>query len=84
MNNWILNKIQIYRNSKINADFYKKGRIAAIGMANKLKKGEIIGLTNDQVLREGIMVPFFGKKHQHLRRQQLCQLNGKYQYLWLN
>lgn len=62
MNNWILNKIQIYRNSKINADFYKKGRIAAIGMANKLKKGEIIGLTNDQVLREGIMVPFFGKK----------------------
>ena len=28
-------------------------------MANKLKKGEIIGLTNDQILREGIMVPFF-------------------------
>ena len=62
MNNWILNKIQISRNSKINADFYKKGRIAAIGMANKLKKGEMIGLTNDQILREGIMVPFFGKK----------------------
>ncbi len=62
INNWILNKIQIHRNMSINADFFKKGRLAAIGMANKLKKGEIIGLTNDQLLREGIMVPFFGKK----------------------
>lgn len=62
MNNWILNKIQISRNSKINADFFKKGRLAAIGMANKLKKGEIIGLTNDQILREGILVPFFNKE----------------------
>ena len=55
-------KIQIKRNASINADFFKKGRLAAIGMANKLKKGEIIGLTNDQFLREGIMLPFFGKK----------------------
>ncbi len=62
INNWILNKLQFSRNSKIDADFFKKGRIAAIGMANKLKKGEVIGLTNDQMLREGIMVPFFGKK----------------------
>ncbi len=62
INNWILNKIQIHRNMSINADFFRKGRLAAIGMANKLKKGEIIGLTNDQLLREGIMVPFFGKK----------------------
>ena len=30
-------------------------------MANKLKKGEVIGLTNDQILREGIMVPFLEK-----------------------
>ena len=60
INNWILNKLQFSRNSKINADFFKKGRTAAIGMANKLKKGEVIGLTNDQILREGIMVPFFG------------------------
>ena len=60
INNWILNKLQFSRNSKINADFFKKGRAAAIGMANKLKKGEVIGLTNDQILREGIMVPFFG------------------------
>ena len=59
INNWILNKLQFSRNSKIDADFFKKGRAAAIGMANKLKKGEIIGLTNDQILREGIMVPFF-------------------------
>ncbi len=62
INNWILNKIQIQRNMSINADFFRKGRLAAIGMANKLKNGEIIGLTNDQLLREGIMVPFFGKK----------------------
>ena len=62
INNWILNKLQVYRNSKIDADFFKKGRAAAIGMANKLKKGEVIGLTNDQILREGIMVPFFDIK----------------------
>ena len=60
INNWILNKIQIYRNKDANADFYRKGRLAAIGMASKLKNGEIIGLTGDQLLREGIMVPFFG------------------------
>ena len=60
INNWILNKLQFSRNSKINADFLK-GRAAAIGMANKLKKGEVIGLTNDQILREGIMVPFLEK-----------------------
>ena len=59
INNWILNRLQVSRNSKIEADFFKKGRTAAIGMANKLKKGEVIGLTNDQILREGIMVPFF-------------------------
>ena len=59
INNWILNKLQVSRNSKIDADFFKKGRTAAVGMANKLKKGEVIGLTNDQILREGIMVPFF-------------------------
>ena len=60
INNWILNKIQIYRNKDANADFYRKGRLAAIGMASKLKNGEIVGLTGDQLLREGIMVPFFG------------------------
>ena len=62
INNWILNKIQIYRNKDANADFYRKGRLAAIGMASKLKNGEIVGLTGDQLLREGIMVPFFGIK----------------------
>ena len=60
INNWILNKIQIYRNKEANADFYKKGRLAALGMSKKLKNNEIIGLTNDQLLREGINVPFFG------------------------
>ena len=60
INNWILNKIQIYRNQDANADFYRKGRLAAIGMASKLKNGEVVGLTGDQLLREGIMVPFFG------------------------
>ena len=60
INNWILNKIQIYRNEDANADFFRKGRLAAIGMASKLKKGEVVGLTGDQLLREGIMVPFFG------------------------
>ena len=60
INNWILNKIQIYRNEDANADFYRKGRLAAIGMASKLKNGEVVGLTGDQLLREGIMVPFFG------------------------
>ena len=60
INNWILNKIQIYRNKDANADFYRKGRLAAIGMAGKIKAGEIVGLTGDQLLREGIMVPFFG------------------------
>ena len=62
INNWILNKLQIHRNKDANADFYRKGRLAAIGMASKLKSGEIIGLTGDQLLREGIMVPFFGIK----------------------
>ena len=62
INNWILNKIQINRNKDANADFYRKGRLAAIGMAGKLKNGEVVGLTGDQLLREGIMVPFFGKK----------------------
>ena len=62
INNWILNKIQIYRNKDAKADFYRKGRLAAIGMAGKLKNGEIVGLTGDQLLREGIMVPFFGIK----------------------
>jgi len=60
INNWILNKIQIQRNKDANADFYRKGRLAAIGMASKIKSGEIVGLTGDQLLREGIMVPFFG------------------------
>ena len=60
INNWILNKIQIERNKDANADFYRKGRLAAIGMAGKIKAGEIVGLTGDQLLREGIMVPFFG------------------------
>ena len=60
INNWILNKIQIYRNKDANADFYRKGRLAAIGMAGKIKNGEVVGLTGDQLLREGIMVPFFG------------------------
>ena len=59
INNWILNKIQIKRNEDANADFYRKGRLAAIGMAGKLKAGEVVGLTGDQLLREGIMVPFF-------------------------
>ena len=60
INNWILNKIQAYRNKDAKADFYRKGRLAAIGMAGKLKNGEVVGLTGDQLLREGIMVPFFG------------------------
>lgn len=60
INNWILNKIQIHRNKDANADFYRKGRLAAIGMASKIKAGEIVGLTGDQLLREGINVPFFG------------------------
>ena len=60
INNWILNKIQVQRNKDANADFYRKGRLAAIGMAGKIKAGEIVGLTGDQLLREGIMVPFFG------------------------
>ena len=62
INNWILNKIQIHRNKDANADFYRKGRLAAIGMASKLKSGEVVGLTGDQLLREGIMVPFFETK----------------------
>ena len=62
INNWILNKIQAYRNKDAKADFYRKGRLAAIGMAGKLKNGEVVGLTGDQLLREGIMVPFFGIK----------------------
>ena len=62
INNWILNKIQIYRNKDANADFYRKGRLAAIGMTGKLRNGEVVGLTGDQLLREGIMVPFFGIK----------------------
>lgn len=62
INNWILNKIQIHRNKDANADFYKKGRLAAIGMASKLKNAEVVGLTGDQLLREGIQVPFFGIK----------------------
>jgi Kdo2-lipid IVA lauroyltransferase/acyltransferase len=60
INNWILNKIQFHRNKEANADFYRKGRLAAIGMAGKIKAGEVIGLTGDQLLREGINVPFFG------------------------
>ena len=62
INNWILNKIQIHRNKDANADFYRKGRLAAIGMASKLKNAEVVGLTGDQLLREGIQVPFFGIK----------------------
>ena len=62
INNWILNKIQVRRNNDANADFYKKGRLAAIGMAGKVKAGEVVGLTGDQLLREGISVPFFGIK----------------------
>jgi len=62
INNWILNKIQIHRNKDANADFYRKGRLAAIGMASKLKNAEVVGLTGDQLLREGIQVPFFGVK----------------------
>ena len=62
INNWILNKIQVYRNKDANADFFRKGRLAAIGMAGKIKAGEVVGLTGDQLLREGISVPFFGIK----------------------
>ena len=82
INNWILNKIQIYRNKDANADFYRKGRLAAIGMASKIKNGEVIGLTGDQLLREGIMVPFLELKHQHLKQLQSWLLNGMFQYIW--
>ena len=33
-----------------------------INLSGVGKNDEIIGLLNDQLLREGIMVPFFGKK----------------------
>ena len=36
--------------------------VHGIPSSRKLKNGGIIGLTNDQLLREGILVPFFGKK----------------------
>ena len=62
INNWILNKIQVHRNKDANADFYRKGRLAAIGMVGKIKAGEVVGLTGDQLLREGIHFPFFGKE----------------------
>ena len=46
INNWILNKIQVYRNKDANADFYRKGRLAAIGMAGKVKSGEAVSYTH--------------------------------------
>ena len=59
INNWILNKIQIHRNKDANADFYRKGRLAAIGMAGKLKAGEVVGLTGDQLITRRNYGSFF-------------------------
>ena len=50
-------------------------------MANKLKKGEVIGLTNDQILREGIMVPFLEKKPTP-QAAAIMSLNGMFPFLW--
>ena len=49
-------------------------------MASKLKNGEIVGLTGDQLLREGIM--FFGIKTPTPQAAAVMALNGMFQFIW--
>ena len=54
--NWLLDM----RQKRGDIDLYAKGKNAARGMINTIKKGGIVYLFTDQKYRQGVVVPFMG------------------------
>jgi KDO2-lipid IV(A) lauroyltransferase len=61
LNNPLLGGLLERRQATYGGDIYRKGREAALGMVSALKKGQFMCLLVDQKLREGMVVPFFGR-----------------------
>ena len=61
LNNPLLGGILERRQVTYGGNIYRKGREAALGMVSALKKGQFMCLLVDQKLREGMVVPFFGR-----------------------
>ena len=61
LNNPLLSGLLERRQVTYGGDIYRKGREAALGMVTALKKGQFMCLLVDQKLREGMVVPFFGR-----------------------
>ena len=60
LNNQLLAGLLERRQANYGGDIFRKGREAALGMVNALRKGQVMCLLVDQQLREGMAVPFFG------------------------
>ena len=61
LNNPLLAGLLERRQANYGGDIYRKGREAALGMVSALRKGQFMCLLVDQKLREGMVVPFFGR-----------------------
>ncbi len=61
LNNPLLAGLLERRQATYGGNIYRKGREAALGMVSALKKGQFMCLLVDQKLREGMVVPFFGR-----------------------
>ena len=61
LNNPLLASLLERRQTNYGGDIYRKGREAALGMVSALRKGQFMCLLVDQKLREGMVVPFFGR-----------------------
>ncbi len=61
LNNPLLAGLLARRQATYGDDIYRKGREAALGMVSALKKRQFMCLLVDQKLREGMVVPFFGR-----------------------
>jgi len=61
LNNPLLASVLEKRQAAYGGNIYRKGREAALGMVSALKRGQIMCLLVDQKLREGMVVPFFGR-----------------------
>ena len=61
LNNPLLAGLLERRQANYDGGIYRKGREAAFGMVSALRKGQFMCLLVDQKLREGMVVPFFGR-----------------------
>ena len=59
-NRWV-NKLVLWARRDYNATPLAKGREAAVGAMETLKRGDWVGVLIDQKLNEGVPAPFFGR-----------------------